>query len=128
MDEPWPDDILVVACMRVKNTDLIVPGSLVKACARCESSVWVSPATRDHVRDKPHRFVCMECMLQVAAKDDDPQMVPVTNEQLEEIKLTMESGGLTPPTTEELRHLKDSIEREGLVPTARRVLNKEGLN
>src|SRR5262245_55392551 len=106
MEPSWPEEVLAVACMRVRDTDLVVPGSLVKTCSQCEASIWVSPTTREHIRDKRYRFVCMECMLELADKDDDPHMAPVTDEQLDEIKMTMEVEGLTPPTAEELRQLK----------------------
>lgn len=124
MNEPWPDDVLAVACMRSSNTDRIVPGSLVKTCSQCEASIWVSPATLTHIRDKPHRLVCMECMLEMAAQDDDPRMAPVTDEQLEEIKQTLDAEGLPPPTDEQLRQMKEQIEREGILPTARKILRK----
>jgi hypothetical protein len=125
MESTWPDDILAVACVRVRDTDLVVPGSLVKTCSQCEAAIWVSPATREHIKDKAHRFVCMECMIELADKDNDPQVTPVTDEQLAEIRMTMEAGGMKPPTLEELRRLKDQIEREGVVPTARKVIKKK---
>jgi len=94
MDEPWPDDILTVSCLRAADTNSVVPGSLVKTCWRCEASIWISPATLDHVRNQPHRLVCMQCALEVASKDDDPKLLPPTADQLKELA---EALGLEPP-------------------------------
>jgi hypothetical protein len=116
MDEPWPDDILAVTCLRADEMQSVVPGSLVKTCWRCECSVWLSPATRDHVRDKPHRILCMPCAMEMAAKDKDPQMAPVTSGQLEELKQVFEAKGLPPPTAEELEELRKALQAEGIFP------------
>ena len=116
MDEPWPDDVLAVTCLRVETPSTVVPGSLVKTCWRCETAIWVSPATLQHVRDKPHRFLCMECTQVYTAQDKDAKMEPVTPEQFEELKATLEAKGLAVPTQEQLQELKKLLETEGLFP------------
>ena len=116
MDEPWPDDILAVTCMRVDRMDTVVPGSLVKTCWRCECSIWVSPSTLEHVRTQLHRLLCMECMMHYAALEKDPQNVTITEAQLEELRQAFAAKGLPPPTQEQLDDLKKKLVSGGLLP------------
>jgi len=92
MDEPWPDDILAVACMRVDRAPQVIPGSVFKTCWKCEAQVWTSPATLEHVRDKKHRFLCMECALAQAAQDKDSQFEQPTPAQLKELLEALRPG------------------------------------
>ena len=97
MDEPWPDDILAVACMRVDRAPQVIPGSVFKTCWKCEAQVWTSPATLEHVRDKKHRFLCMECALAQAAQDKDSQFEQPTPAQLKELLDALRPGEPPPP-------------------------------
>lgn len=115
-DSKPEDDILNVACMRVKDSDLVVPGSLQKSCTICERAIWVSPATLAHIRDKPHRFLCIPCMMETAKEDDDNEIAMVMPEQIEELKMTFESQGLTPPSAEDIEELKQAITSGQILP------------
>jgi hypothetical protein len=99
MSEHWPDDILAVVGLRVEGSDreLIIRGSVHKACVRCESLIWISPATLQSVRAVKHGFLCMECARFLAAQDgEDTTVVPPSDLQIEEIR-----ENLPPPGPEE---------------------------
>jgi hypothetical protein len=116
MDEPWPEDILAVTCVRADQRTSIVPGSLVKTCWRCECSVWVSPATMAHVRSQPHRFLCMECMMHYAAQEPEQPVAEFTPQQVEELKQALAAKGLPIPTDEELEEIKRQFTSQELFP------------
>jgi hypothetical protein len=97
VDEPWPDDILAVACMRVDRAPRVIPGSVFKTCWKCEAAVWTSPATLEHVRDKPHRFLCMECAFEQAARDKDSTFEGPTAGQIQELLEALRPPEPPPP-------------------------------
>jgi hypothetical protein len=88
-DEKWPDDILAVVCLRVEgaNRQHIVKGSTQKACVRCESMIWVSPATLKAIAGKKYGFLCMECAQELQAKSgEDAKVLPPTPETIQEVR------------------------------------------
>jgi hypothetical protein len=87
--EKWPDDVLAVVCLRVTTArgGPVVRGSVKKACCRCESLVWTSPATLRSIPQGKFAFLCVECARTLAEQsDEETKIVPPSPEQIEEIR------------------------------------------
>jgi hypothetical protein len=89
VSEHWPDDVLAVVGLRVEGPaqDFIIPGSVHKACQRCESLIWASPATLASIRGVKHGFLCMECALFLRSQEQgESEVMPPSPEQIEELR------------------------------------------
>ncbi len=86
------DDDSYLVCLRVKDANVVVPGSTKNTCSDCGERVWVSAASLALSKQRNLRIVCMACAEKRAAADDDVQIQQPTAEQLKEIRDTIERG------------------------------------
>ena len=86
-----PDEAFLV-CLPVTVTTLIVPGSTKTDCTDCGQRVWVSAASLALGKEQGAKIICMDCANKRAAKDEDVEIQPPTEEQLREIRDAIERG------------------------------------
>jgi hypothetical protein len=86
------DDDAYLVCLRVTDAAVVVPGSTKNTCSACGERVWVSAASLALSKERKLRILCMDCADKKAAEDDDVQVQPPTEEQLKEIRDTIERG------------------------------------
>ncbi len=82
------DEILIV-CYRTTNPKvLIVDGASKTRCEKCRQDVWIAPSSRK-VREKTGaKVVCEICVRPDVPVSD---VLPISNEQIVEIKDTLEN-------------------------------------
>ena len=64
------DEELLVTCMRVSDTQdypsvrgSIVEGSEITHCTQCKRNVYISPETKESIKDvKKAKIVCIQCL------------------------------------------------------------------
>lgn len=78
-------DEKVLVCTRVEDMGIPVEGSKTLTCADCGKDVWVSPATYlEHGHEAI--TVCMVCAIPRIKADPDAKVMPVTEDQIEELR------------------------------------------
>ncbi len=92
------DQTTVLACVPIdwgSTAAEVVEGSKEEFCADCGTSIWVSPASKRSVGENPI-FCCLPCMAIRFENDDDLKFVPVSDEQIEELRVALADLGKRP--------------------------------
>lgn len=77
----------VLVCPRVADNPqgYIIPGTVEGVCAQCGSKVRIAPSGQELIRVHGPTVLCTSCA-RAAMSGANPEIMPITNNQLEELK------------------------------------------
>jgi Fe-S-cluster-containing dehydrogenase component len=78
----------VLACVR-DDGGVVALGSVKRNCADCDAVVWVAPTGLRTIAEKGAIPVCLTCVAERVQRDPDPRVMPVSPEQVQEIRDTL---------------------------------------
>jgi hypothetical protein len=83
VNEPESYEGAILVCVRVKSNDAPVEGSVISACADCDTPVWVSPdGVALSETEKDIRRVCARCSVKYQADETEFRITDATRQRL----------------------------------------------
>jgi hypothetical protein len=54
-----------IVCLRA-NIKTTVPNCMIEKCSKCDTKIWVAPATRQSIKEGVYKgdFLCMDCFVE----------------------------------------------------------------
>lgn len=72
-------------CSPVAGAGNVIPGSIIARCEECGQEVWLAPSGQRIVAEEAPTLLCIPCGMKAIAADPEPEIVPLNQEQRDEI-------------------------------------------